>query len=146
MGRRGAGFVIGIYIVGGVIDAVAALALALPAGSPIRTLVYPGVGASQVAYADGTRTAFPLMLGWTLLLAWGAFRPLERRALLLMTVPVVVGFMAIEVLDAQDGYASLTSSLPTLALQTVLVAWLVGAWAVAGSLARRRSTGSTPTD
>ena len=35
-----------------------------------------------------------LMAGWTLLLMWGAFNPIERRGLLLLTVfPVIAGIV-----------------------------------------------------
>src|SRR5512147_2662807 len=95
------------YVIGVLVDALAAVALLTPAGSPLRTLAYPGVDPSQVAFADGTRTAFALMLGWTVLLAWGARRPIERRVLLLFTAfPVVLGLMATEILDVANGYAS----------------------------------------
>jgi hypothetical protein len=106
------------YLIGVLVDSIAAVALLTPAGSPIRTLAYPGVDPSEVAFADGSRTAFALMLGWTVLLAWGARQPIERRIVLLFTAfPVVVGLMATEI-------------LPTLALQTVLLAvFLGGFWA-----------------
>jgi hypothetical protein len=71
-----------MFWVGIVVDAVAAVALLAPADSPIRQLAYPGVLGSQAAYSDGTRTAFPLMLGWTLLLVWGLQKPIERRMIL----------------------------------------------------------------
>jgi hypothetical protein len=126
------------YLLGVLVDAIAAFALLTPAGSPIRTLAYPGVDASQVAFADGSRTAFALMLGWTILLAWGARQPIERRLVLLFTAfPVVVGLMATEVLDIANGYASASGTLSTLGLQTVLVAIFLGSyWA-----ARRAAPG-----
>ena len=118
-----------------VVDAVAALALASPGGSIVRQLAYPGVDPSQVAYADGTRSAFPLMLGWTLLLVWGVRRPVERRMLLLLTLPVVVGFVAVELVDVYLGHAILSGTLPTLVLQAALVAGLITAYRAADQAA-----------
>jgi hypothetical protein len=124
-----------MFWVGVVIDGVAAAALLAPADSPIRGLAYPGVLGSNVDYADGTRSAFPLMLGWTLLLAWGARRPIERRMLLPLTVPVVGGFMAVEFLDIHLGHAALAGTVPTFMLQSLLVAGLSVAYMAAGRLA-----------
>ena len=40
-----------------------------------------------------------LMLGWTTLLLWGAFKPVERRSVLLFTImPVVLGLIFTELL------------------------------------------------
>jgi hypothetical protein len=124
-----------MFRIGAVVDAAAALALASPGGSVLRQLAYPGVDGSQLAYAEGTRSALPLMLGWTLLLAWGAHRPIERRMLLLLTMPVVVGFMAVEAVDVQLGHATLVGSLPTLGLQSVLGAGFALAYALASRAA-----------
>jgi hypothetical protein len=136
MSGRSRTVVLGVFLIGVVVDAVAALALALPAGSPVRQLAYPGVDATQTAFADGARTAFPLMLGWTILLAWGAFAPVERRALLLVTLPVVLGFVVVESLDISAGHASLAGTAPTFAIQTVLVVLLITAWRLADLEAR----------
>jgi hypothetical protein len=56
------------------IDAVAAIGLALPAGSRVRRMIYPAVTADG-EHAAGSRSAAPLMAGWTVLLAWSGPRP-----------------------------------------------------------------------
>lgn len=123
-----------LYIVGAVVDAVAAVALLSPAGSPIRALAYPGVDATQIAFADGTRAAFGLMVGWTVLLAWGARRPVERRMVLLLTAfPVVTGLMVTELIEVASGRASVPGTLGTLVLQAALCAIFL-----AGFIAARR--------
>ena len=123
--------VVGICVLGAIVDAVAALALASPPDSLLRRIAYPGVASGQVDFAEGTRTAAPLMLGWTVLLVWAAARPVERRAVLAATALVVAGFVVVELSDVGLGNAALGLMLPTLALQLVLATWFVVAWALA---------------
>jgi hypothetical protein len=85
------------------------------------------------------------MLGWTLLLAWGARRPIERRALLLLTLPVIAGFMALELLDVNLGHADIGGTLPTLMIQSVLAAGLVVAYAAAGRVGPESQAGTNRT-
>jgi hypothetical protein len=121
-----------MFWIGIVVDAVAAVALLSPADSPIRQLAYPGVLGSQIAYSDGTRTAFPLMLGWTLLLVWGVRRSIERRMILLLTLPVLVGFMVVEILDVNVGHASVGGTLVTLLIQCAVAGGILVAYLAAG--------------
>jgi len=130
------GIVRAICCVGAAVDLVAAAALASPAGSPLRQLAFPGADPDLLAYVDGTRTAFPLMLGWTVLLLWAAGRPVERRAVLLFTaVPVVVGLMVVELIDVGSGHATIDGTAPTLVLQAALTSAFVAAYRLAGSAA-----------
>lgn len=120
-------FVRATYLTGAVVDAVATLGLALPARSRLRRLIYPAIRANQIDFVEGSRSALPLMAGWTALLLWGWRKPAERRAILALTaVPVVAGFVAGEALDIRRGYADRRRSLPTFVLQAVL-AWLFAA-------------------
>jgi hypothetical protein len=48
--------------------------------------------------------------------------------LLLLTLPVVVGFVAVELVDVYLGHAILSGTLPTLVLQAALVAGLITAY------------------
>jgi len=132
----------GMFLVGIVVDAVAAVALLAPADSPIRQLAYPGSIGSQIAYTDGTRTAFPLMLGWTLLLVWGLQKPIERRMILPLTLPVVLGFMAVELLDVSVGHASASGTLVTLLIQSALSVGIVVSYLAAGR--SERAAASSP--
>ena len=125
------------YWLGAAVDALAAAALLTPAGSPLRQIAYPGVDGSEVAFADGTRTVFGLMAGWTVLLAWGARRPIERRVILLITaVPVIAGFLVTEAMDLAGGYATWPATLPTVAIQVTLMVVLVASFLAAERLAR----------
>jgi len=125
------------FYIGVVVDAFAAIALLTPANSPIRAAAYPGAIASQLDFADGTRTAFGLMVGWTVLLAWAARRPIERRAILLLTaLPVVPGLMLGELLDVSGNHATGAGTAQTLVVQAVLIAIFVGGYVAAGRAER----------
>ena len=125
------------YYVGIVIDAFAAVALLTPADLPIRAAAYPGAIATQLDFADGTRAAFGLMVGWTVLMAWAARRPIERRAILLFTAfPVVAGLMFGELLDVSGNHATSAGTAQTLVIQAVLIAIFVGGYIAAGRAER----------
>jgi hypothetical protein len=71
------------YWVGAVADAVATVAILIPAR----------MGESDFRYPMGLAAA--LMLAWTVLLIWGDRKPVERRGILLLTVfPLIPGLMA----------------------------------------------------
>ena len=117
------------------IDAIAAIGLALPAGSRVRRLIYPAVTAGG-EYAAGSRSGAPLMAGWTVLLAWVARDPVSRRQPLLLTsVPVIAGLIAAEVADVRQGRVSAALQAPTIVLQLALLALFTRAYGQARQLA-----------
>jgi hypothetical protein len=101
------------YLAGAVLDGVTALALFVP---EVAVAVYE-VEASitpERRYALGVGGS--LMLGWTVLLVWGWFRPVERRGILVITiVPVLAG------LAAFTGYAGATGLLAPAAVATTVI-------------------------
>jgi hypothetical protein len=71
------------YWVGAIADAVATVAILIPAR----------MGESDFRYPMGLAAA--LMFAWTVLLIWGDRKPVERRGILLLTVfPLIPGLMA----------------------------------------------------
>ncbi len=51
--------------------------------------------------------AASLMTGWTLLLAWAAAKPVERRAVMLLTaVPVIAGLTIVTAIGIVNGHAA----------------------------------------
>jgi hypothetical protein len=90
------------FLVGAVTDALAVVPMlsrragvALFGGESFR-------GGAGYRFAMGIGAS--LMAGWTLLLLWGALRPLERREVLLLTVfPVIAGIVAATVGAARRG-------------------------------------------
>ncbi|MBN1425225.1 hypothetical protein JXA88_11785 [Candidatus Fermentibacteria bacterium] len=65
----------------------------------------------EYRYAMGIGAS--LMAGWTLLLLWGAASPLERRAILVLTIfPVITGIVAATVLAVRRGVIRLSHAIP----------------------------------
>lgn len=54
----------------------------------------------------------PLMIGWTILLMWANQKPVERKAILLLTLPVVAGYVLIEIYAIGKGWATTLQMLP----------------------------------
>lgn len=64
-----------------------------------------------------------LMAGWTALLLWAARKPVERRAVLLLTVfPVIAGLALGEVLAIREGFIDVPHALPAFAFQALYAA------------------------
>ena len=83
------------YILGIILDGLCAIEMFTGAimgdGSPFLGLAYSLLGGDQI-YQYVMIIAATFMLGWTVLLAWGLFKPIERRGVLLITwIPVIVG-------------------------------------------------------
>ncbi len=75
----------------------------------------------SLEFSFGLSSAVPLMLGWTLVLAWGLVKPVERRGLLLCLVPVVAGYMFIYISAITNGLLNAGSAFPVLFSQTILI-------------------------
>jgi hypothetical protein len=78
-------------------------------------------------YRYAMNIASSLMLGWTLLLFWAAWRPIERRGVLGLTAIIVACFMLAGSGAVLSGFIPLANMLPVLLLQAGLaVLFLVG--------------------
>jgi hypothetical protein len=71
-------------------------------------------------YRYAMRFGAALMTGWTFLLLWAARRPVERRAVAPLTMVVVTGLAATEMLAVADGEMDVGKAAQSWALQTVL--------------------------
>jgi hypothetical protein len=60
----------------------------------------------------------PLMIGWTILLLWASQKPVERKAILLLTLPVVAGYILVEIYAIWMGWATTLQMLPMFISQT----------------------------
>ena len=136
--HRGAiGFVRAVFITGAVLD-----------GLTLVPMLVPGVGGAMFGIAEFSPTpeytyamglAAALMAGWTVLLIWGAVRPVQRRALLLFTVvPVVVGLLASGINVAARGFFGWADILPSVIIQSVIICLFTGTYIVARKLAQDR--------
>jgi len=85
-------------------------------------MLFPSVGARVlgiedfrpgVEYRHAMFMGASLMLGWTALLLWADRKPVERRAVLALTVcPVVVGLSAAGVFAVSSGLTSSSRMIP----------------------------------
>jgi hypothetical protein len=111
------------YRVGALLDAAAAVGMSAPRlyGPTLRFKRPFRRERPEFAYA--LRVGAPLMAGWTGLLLWADRRPLERRAVLPLTVvPVVSGLIANDAHAVRAGYLSASGVRPVRGLQLGLVA------------------------
>jgi len=66
--------------------------------------------------------AASLMLGWTFLLLWGYRKPVERKALLLLTIfPVITGLLLTAVYQALAGAVPVAQVFPNMTIGIVLI-------------------------
>jgi hypothetical protein len=80
-------FVISVYVLGILVDGAEAVLLGI---GFVRAMT----GGVDPASVQAWAVALALMTGWTILLAWGLARPVERRGLLLITLPVILLILA----------------------------------------------------
>ena len=83
-----------MFIVGIILDGLCAVEMLTGAimgdNSPFLGMAYSISGDTSYQYAMFIAGIF--MLGWTALLFWGVFKPLERKEILIITwIPVVIG-------------------------------------------------------
>lgn len=105
------------FLAGIVVDGIVGVLMLIPTRMGETEFRYPmGIGAS-------------LMFGWTVLLAWGYRKPVERKGLLLITIfPVITGIVATMVYQYASGAFPLSRVLPGILLGIALIAFLAFSW------------------
>jgi len=111
-------FVRATYWIGAIVDALAAVQLLLPRGT--RVLGFAGMRA-QGAAGQPAVVAAVLMLGWSVVLVWAHLRTRERRAVLAITLAVLLALGAANLALGVTGASAWGALAPTLAIQAVLV-------------------------
>jgi hypothetical protein len=106
------------YWAGAVLDVLAGLTMLFPALFAVNNQLSSFTPAPNYRYAMGMGA--PLMLAWTVLLLWADRRPLERKGILPITLLVVWGEVANEIVAARTGYITSAALLPTWIVQAVL--------------------------
>jgi hypothetical protein len=97
------------------IGAVADLAASLPLIFPDIAKIMFGLNGLNIGndYLYASRIGASLMLGWTFLLLWGSFKPIERKGILLLTVfPVLFGLLISSILTVTSGFIELKYMAP----------------------------------
>jgi hypothetical protein len=114
----------GVYILGVILDGLCAIEMLTGAilgdQSPFLGLVYSILGGS-LAYQYAMFIAGIFMLGWTFILLWGLFKPIDRRGTLLITwIPVVVGLGITHILAYSYGLYDLTDLIIRACINGIL--------------------------
>ena len=101
------------FLIGAITDGLAVVPMLSPS---VGTMLFGGEFARlgvEYRYAMGIGAA--LMAGWTVLLVWGSFKPIERRDLLLITIcPVVMGIVASTIYGISHHVLELRRTVPLL--------------------------------
>ena len=110
------------FLAGAVTDALALFPMLIP---PLATLLW-GFDQPSGAYRFAMGYGASLMLGWTALLVWAYQRPLERRVVAALTVLVIYGLVATEIVAVWNGHLAMWRMIPTWILQATLLALFAG--------------------
>jgi hypothetical protein len=112
------------FLAGAITDALALV----PMLSPSMARLVWGFGDPSGSYRFAMGYGASLMLGWTVLLLWAHRRPVERRFVAALTVLVICGLMASEILAVTSGTLTAWRMVPTACLQAVLLILFAGAY------------------
>ena len=135
-------FVRATYWIGAIVDALAAVQLLTPVGA--RVLGFAGLRAPGAA-GQPAIVAAVLMLGWSVVLVWAHLRTRERRAVLAITLAVVLALAASNLVLGATGAMTWSALAPTLAIQTVLTALFAASVVIARKAALERDGAMTAT-
>ena len=112
------------FLAGAVTDALALVPMLFP---PVAQLLW-GFEDTSGAYRFAMGYGASLMAAWTALLAWAYRRPLERSFVAALTVFVIYGLVATEVVAVLGGHVAPWRMVPTWCLQATLVALFAGGY------------------
>lgn len=118
------------FWMGVIADLLATMPLLFP--EVAKVIFGLSVMASTHEYLYVSRIGASLMLGWTLLLAWGSYKPIERKEILLLTVvPVLIGLLVASVLAVQSGFIQIIYMLPLWIFYALIIPLYIIAYFIA---------------
>jgi len=112
------------FAAGAVTDALALVPMLFP---PMARLLW-GFDDASGAYRFAMGYGASLMAGWTGLLVWAYQRPVERAFVAALTVFVIYGLVATEVVAVACGALPVWRMAPTWVLQAALLALFASAY------------------
>jgi len=112
------------FLTGAITDAAAIFPMLI---LPLARLLW-GFDDVSGSYRFAMGYGASLMLGWTLLLLWAHRRPIERRFVAALTVVVIYGLLATEILGVASGAFEVWRMVPTWCLQAGLLALFASAY------------------
>jgi hypothetical protein len=112
------------FAVGAITDALALI----PMLSPRMARLMWGFENTGGPYLFAMGYAAALMAAWTGLLLWAYRKPLERSFVAALTVLVIYGLIATEVIAVVGGHVRPGRMIPTWCLQAILLGLFAGAY------------------
>ncbi len=113
-------FIKACYYVGFAADLAATVPLVCPGAAQAMFGLDPSSVSGDYLYV--ARVGASLMMGWTLLLLWGSFKPIERRGVLLLTVcPVCTGLVPASILAVTSGTITAGYMIPLWIFYVIMV-------------------------
>ncbi len=123
------------FYIGVIVDLLATIPLAFPEVAEVMFGLNNFAAGNDYLYAS--RIGASLMFGWTLLLLWGSFKPIERRGILLLTVfPVLSGLSIASVLVVFSGFIEIKFIIPLWIFYALIIPAYLIAYIYAGKLNR----------
>ncbi|OHD56832.1 MAG: hypothetical protein A2Y33_12750 [Spirochaetes bacterium GWF1_51_8] len=126
------------FIWGIVADAVMTVLLSFPGLFIVSNNLN---AAADPGFTFALLNSAPLMLGWTLVLIWGAIKPIERIGILLCLIPLLIYYMAVNIIGLTLGVCRLENTILLLVLQASLLVFMVLGY-VFGRQIRKTETGN----
>jgi hypothetical protein len=118
------------FYIGVVADFLATVPLLFPEAARTMLGLEPYIVGNDYLYAS--RIGASLMAGWTLLLLWGSFRPVERKEILLLTLfPVLIGLLASSVLVVSSGFVQAQYMVPLWIFYAIIIPLYITAYLLA---------------
>jgi len=107
------------YWIGAIADLVVGIAMVYPKflAQVLRLEEPPSAIETRCALGMGAS----LMFGWTALLIWADRKPLERKGVLVLTVPVILGLAYTALYGFLGGYIPLASAISIWVFQSFLI-------------------------
>jgi hypothetical protein len=114
-----------MFILGAVVDGAIAVSWFLIASGAVIPNILNGYTGTGSDYELAMYVAAMFMAGWTILLAWGAIKPVERRDLLFITSILLFLSVVIELVfysDMLGGGGFIFGAMKRILLSTVAIA------------------------
>jgi hypothetical protein len=123
------------FIIGAAVDALALIPMVVPWVAEIFWGFEDFTGIYYYAMGMGAS----LMLAWTLLLLWAFRKPQERRMIALLTILIILGIAASEILALSRGDIAVGKLLGTFILQTFLLLLFSYSFAISRKIALEKT-------
>lgn len=63
----------------------------------------------------------PVMLGWSFVLFWAQRKPVERKGIFYCLIPVILGYLMINLIQINNGLVPLEKIIPVMIMQSLLL-------------------------